>query len=111
MIRNRATMILLAAVAVYASYASARYLAATINRPPAAPPSSASIVRGLSVELAELDLGAVWETENLRHPVTITNTTNTTIYISRFETACACSGVEPAQMDVGPNEKNDHRWV
>lgn len=66
---------------------------------PVAPPPVA-VAAGLFIDPAETKLGEMWEAPEYTATVTLRNTSDTAIAVSKFGTSCVCSGIEPASVVV-----------
>jgi len=64
------------------------------NRSLAVPPP-VSATPGLFIDPAELNLGEMWEDPEYAATVSLRNTSDVAITVSRFGTSCTCSGIEP----------------
>lgn len=61
-------------------------------------------IEGLSVSLANLDLGDVWEDKAVKVRVPIRNITGSPIKVRDFSTSCGCTLVEPRSLSLPPQE-------
>ena len=59
---------------------------------------------GLAVEEASLDLGTIWEREELLHTLLVRNNSVRMIEIAAFRAACRCISVQPCPVRIAPGE-------
>ena len=101
---RRSTILLVVAGSV-ALIVGAKYLALStqvadrIEQPPSA---SATVMNGLIVDLAHLNVGEVWDDSPAAIPLPVRNTTARPVRIAGFAQTCDCESVSPESLIIQP---------
>jgi hypothetical protein len=80
--------------------ASAFWYGAWRNVPPSEPLPEFQEIKGLAVKLRDLDLGTVWEDDDLHYQLPIENRTSSDIRVVDFIPSCWCLDVKPRSIVV-----------
>jgi hypothetical protein len=93
--------ILCLAIACPTTYFMGRWANPSLDRKSAlVDPTPVLPAPGLSIDPAELNLGEIWEDPEFATTVSLRNTSDGAISVSRFGTSCDCSGIEPSTVVV-----------
>jgi hypothetical protein len=67
-------------------------------------PPDQAVVEGLSIPLANLDIGEAWEEKDFVWLLPVRNVTSNTIEIRKFTTSCGCTAIKPANLSIHPGD-------